>query len=67
MQPGWAVDGGLQTGDLISKVDDEDVVELADFRKTWEVKVAAKPSEIVLTVIRGEANERVLVRIECVW
>ena len=63
---GWAQDGGLQPGDIVKKVQDQDVKTLADFRKAFDAEVGKKPKEIVLFVLRGK-TETQLIRIEPRW
>jgi S1-C subfamily serine protease len=63
---GWAQDGGLQVGDIIKKVQDQDVATLADFRRVFEAEARKKPKEIVLFVLRGSKDTQ-LVRIETRW
>ena len=54
-------------GDVVTHVDGEEIEDFADFQTRWKKKVATKPREIVLTVVRGDTNEVFLVRIECLW
>jgi len=61
---GWAHDGGLQPGDIIKKVQDQDTPTLAAFKKVFRAVV--KKKEIVLFVLRGKADTQ-LVRIEPRW
>lgn len=63
---GWAQEGGLQRGDIIKRVQDKAVDDLSQFEKTFEETVAAKPREVVLFVLRGKKDTRV-VRIEPRW
>jgi serine protease Do len=63
---GWAQDGGLQPGDIIKKVQDQEVKTLADFRKAFDAEIAKKPKEIVLFVLRG-TKETQVIRIEPRW
>jgi len=63
---GWAQDGGLQPGDIVKKVQDQEVKTLADFKKVFDAEVAKKPKEIVLFVLRGK-TETQIIRIEPRW
>jgi serine protease Do len=63
---GWARDGGLQAGDIVKKVQDQDVKTLADFRRVFDAEIKKKPKEIVLFVLRGKKDTQ-LVRIETHW
>jgi len=63
---GWAQDSGLQVGDIVKKVQDQEVKTLADFKKVFQAEVAKKPKEIVLFVQRGKKDTQV-VRIEPRW
>lgn len=63
---GWAQDGGLQVGDVIKKVQDQEVKTLADFKGVFQAEVAKKPKEIVLFVLRGKKDTQV-VRLEPRW
>jgi len=63
---GWAQDGGLEVGDIVKKVQDRDVVDLDEFTKVFGEEVAEKPKEIVLFVLRGK-KETKLLRIEPRW
>jgi serine protease Do len=63
---GWAQVGDLQTGDVVKKVQGRDVADLDAFKTVFEEEVAKKPKEIVLFVLRGKAETKVL-RIEPRW
>jgi len=63
---GWAQDGGLEVGDIIKKVQDRGVADLDEFTKVFSEEVAKKPKEIVLFVLRGK-KETKLLRIEPRW
>ncbi|MBL7140469.1 MAG: PDZ domain-containing protein [Planctomycetes bacterium] len=63
---GWAADGGLQGGDIIKKVQDQDTPNLATFKKVFQAELKKKPAEVVLFVLRGKKDTHV-VRIEARW
>lgn len=63
---GWAQDGGLQRGDIIKRVQDQPVKDLAEFEKAFDETSAKKPREVVLFVLRGAKDTRVL-RLEPRW
>ena len=63
---GWAADGGLEGGDIIKKVQDQDTPDLATFRKVFQAEAKKKPAEVVLFVLRGKKDTAV-VRIEPRW
>jgi len=63
---GWAQDGGVEVGDIIKKVQDRDVADLDAFTKVFDEEIAKKPKEVVLFVLRGK-KETKLVRIEPRW
>jgi serine protease Do len=44
--------GGLESGDIITKVDDEAITNLADFKKT--MKSINKPDYLLLRILRGK-------------
>ena len=62
----WTKDSGLQAGDIIKKVQDQDTPTLAEFKKIVQAEVKKKPKEIVLFVLRSK-NETQIVRIEPRW
>lgn len=63
---GWAQVGDLQTGDVVKKVQGRDVADLEAFKTVFEEEVAGKPKEIVLFVLRGKTETK-LIRIEPRW
>jgi len=63
---GWADDSGLSAGDIIKKVQDLDTPTVADFKRIFQDEAARKPKEIVLFVLRGKNDTRV-VRLEPRW
>jgi serine protease Do len=63
---GWADDSGLQAGDIIKKVQDQDTPALADFKRIFQDEVKKRPKEIVLFVLRGK-NDTHVVRLEPRW
>ncbi len=65
-QSGWAQDGGLKTGDIVKRVQDQEVKNLAEFEKVFSETTADKPAEVVLFVLRGSKTTHV-VRIEPRW
>ncbi|TET32684.1 MAG: PDZ domain-containing protein [Planctomycetota bacterium] len=66
-ESGWAADGGLRSGDIITKIGNDAVEDVGHFKKLFDAKIAGKPREVILTVLRGRTNQSVLVRIECHW
>lgn len=63
---GWAADGELAEGDIIKKVQDLPVEDVEAFEKVFEDAIAEKPEEVVLFVLRGKKETR-LIRIEPRW
>jgi len=50
---GWAGLGGVAPGDLIQKIDDADVTDLATFRESLVRVAERKPARVVFAVLRG--------------
>ena len=65
-ESGWAEDGGLEVTDIVKKIQDREVPDLDAFTKVFEEEIAKKPKEIVLFVLRGK-KETKLIRIEPRW
>jgi serine protease Do len=63
---GWAQEGGLLAEDIIKKVQDREVTSVEQFKKMFEDEVAKKPKEVVLSVLRGK-KETKLIRMEPRW
>lgn len=67
IESGWAADGGLSRGDIITRVDGDCVKDVVHFEKLFNAAVDKNPRDIILSVLRGSTNESVIVRIECHW
>jgi S1-C subfamily serine protease len=65
-QGSWAEDGELKVGDIVKKVQDREVDNLDQFQKTFEEEIAKKPKELVLFVLRGKKDTKLL-RLEPRW
>ena len=63
---GWAQVGGLAVGDVVKKVQEKEVADLDAFTKIFEEEIGKRPKEIVLFVLRGK-KETKLIRIEPRW
>ncbi len=50
---GWAALGGLFPGDLIQRVDDMPVTDIASYRKAMEAITKKQPERITFVVLRG--------------
>ncbi len=50
---GWASLGGIYSGDLIQRIDEAAIGDLADYRKAIETITEAKPERTVFVVLRG--------------
>lgn len=59
---GIASDAGLLQGDILLKIDDEEVTDLAAFSRLYEERVAAKTRLVLLVVKRGALTRFVLVQ-----
>jgi S1-C subfamily serine protease len=65
-QGSWAQDGELAPGDIVKKIQDREVDNLAQFQKIFEEEIAKKPKELVFFVLRGK-KETKLLRLEPRW
>lgn len=50
---GWASMGGIQSGDLIQKINDHDVKSRTSYRKAMEAIAKEQPERVVFLVLRG--------------
>lgn len=50
---GWAGLGGIRRGDVIQKIGDMDVADVASFKKTMEAIGKSQPERVVFVVFRG--------------
>ncbi|MEP0841361.1 MAG: PDZ domain-containing protein [Phycisphaerae bacterium] len=50
---GWADLGGIQYGDLIQRIDANEIADLAGFRKAMQKIAADQPKRVVMVVLRG--------------
>jgi len=51
---GWAGLGGLFGGDLIQKIDSDEITDLASYRKAMERVAKAQAERVVFVVLRGQ-------------
>ncbi|MCU0688463.1 MAG: PDZ domain-containing protein [Phycisphaerales bacterium] len=50
---GWAGQGGLSSGDLIIRIDQTDITDIATYRKAMEEVTTRQPERVVFVVLRG--------------
>lgn len=50
---GWADLGGVQEGDLLQKIDGQEILDLDGYRKAMEAIAKAQPKRVVMVVLRG--------------
>lgn len=50
---GWAMLGGVRSGDLIQRIGDSQIGNLSDYRKTIEEITKQRPERVVFVVLRG--------------
>lgn len=63
VQSGPADTAELSVGDIIQKIDDAPVPDLATYRKVIAEKLASKPDELIVRVLRG-SSEQLILRVE---
>ena len=63
-RPGPAFSGGLRSGDIIIRIDDKELFDLASFSETYLATVADTTAKSLLTVRRGQAVRYALMKIE---
>lgn len=54
---GWAGLAGVQFGDLIQRVDKQEIDTLDSFRKALQAVTAAQPERVVMVVLRGARTQ----------
>ena len=59
---GIAAEAHLQPGDIVLKIDNKEIKDLADFRETYKQLVSTKKRLIMIDVKRGALNMYVLVK-----
>ena len=63
-RPGPAFSGGLRSGDIIIKIDDKRLADLASFSEAYQAAVADSTANSLLTVRRGQAVRFALMKTE---
>jgi S1-C subfamily serine protease len=63
VQGGPADTAELQMGDVVQKVDETAIANLEDYRRVINEKLAARPRELIFSVLRG-TSEWLIVRVE---
>ncbi|GEM_PF-6015319 len=62
----WAADSGLRPGDVVQRVDEEEVENLAAFQKAFAGVVERRPARVFLGVLRG-GRDTLTLKLEPHW